>query len=198
MNEARIQVAFVRNLLNSLRGRPEDSSRTTLASCGPMPTLALMRSMRRAANPAQSSKQRAGRTPGASCSSWRDYARCRLRSRPCGASTSRSRFEREINGEKSDKRIHVRRARSKPLVEELEHWPRLERRKLSSKNPLAKAIDYSLKRWNTFTRFLDDGRTCMTNNAAECAVRGIAVGRRDWTFCGSDAGVTAQPSCRLP
>src|SRR5690606_10650426 len=45
-----------------------------------------------------------------------------------------------------------------------------------------------LKRWPAFTRFLDDGRICMTNNAAERAVRGIAVGRRNWTFCGSDTG----------
>ena len=56
------------------------------------------------------------------------------------------------------------------------------------KAPVAKAIDYSLKRWRAFTRFLDDGRLCMSNNAAERAVRGIAVGRRNWTFCGSDAG----------
>ena len=49
-------------------------------------------------------------------------------------------------------------------------------------------MDYSLKRWAAFTRFLDDGRICMTNNAAERAVRGIAVGRRNWTFCGSDSG----------
>ena len=63
-----------------------------------------------------------------------------------------------------------------------------ERKKLSSKAPLAKAMDYTLKRWAAFTRFLDDGRNCMTNNAAERAVRGIAVGRRNWTFCGSDSG----------
>jgi len=49
-------------------------------------------------------------------------------------------------------------------------------------------MDYSLKRWEAFTRCLDDGRICMSNNAAERAVRGIAVGRRNWTFCGSDAG----------
>ena len=49
-------------------------------------------------------------------------------------------------------------------------------------------MDYSLKRWAALTRFLDDGRICMTNNAAERAVRGIAVGRRNWTFAGSDAG----------
>jgi transposase len=45
-----------------------------------------------------------------------------------------------------------------------------------------------LKRWPAFTRFLDDGRICMSNNAAERAVRGIAVGRKNWTFCGSDSG----------
>jgi transposase len=65
---------------------------------------------------------------------------------------------------------------------------RQERRALASKSPLAKAMDYSLKRWPAFTRFLDDGRLCMSNNAAERAVRGVAVGRRNWTFCGSDAG----------
>jgi len=97
-------------------------------------------------------------------------------------------IEREINGLTADKRRAVRQERSKPLVEELERWLRAERRKLSSKNPLAKAMAYSLNRWSTFTRFLDDGRICMTNNAAERAVRGVAVGRRNWTFCGSDAG----------
>jgi transposase len=97
-------------------------------------------------------------------------------------------IERDINGLPPDGRLGVRHERSKPLVGDLERWLRAERRKLSSKNPLAKAIDYSLKRWSTFTRFLDDGRICMTNNAAERAVRGIAVGRKNWTFCGSDAG----------
>jgi len=65
---------------------------------------------------------------------------------------------------------------------------REERRKLSSKAPVAKAIDYTLKRWCAFARFVDGGRLCLSNNAAERAVRGIAVGRRNWTFCGSDAG----------
>jgi transposase len=97
-------------------------------------------------------------------------------------------IERQINGLTPGQRLAARGDRSKPLVEELERWLRAERRKLSSKNPLAKAMDYSLKRWITFTRFLADGRICMTNNAAERAVRGVAVGRRNWTFCGSDAG----------
>lgn len=97
-------------------------------------------------------------------------------------------IEREINGQPPDRRRGVRQERSKPLVEALEKWLREERRKLSSKSPVAKAIDYSLKRWPAFTRFLDDRRICLSNNAAERAVRGIAVGRRNWTVCGSDSG----------
>jgi transposase len=49
-------------------------------------------------------------------------------------------------------------------------------------------LDYMLKRWPSFTRFLDDGRICLTNNAAERALRGIALGRRAWLFAGSDRG----------
>jgi hypothetical protein len=49
-------------------------------------------------------------------------------------------------------------------------------------------MDYMLKRWPAFTRFLDDGRICLSNNAAERALRGIAVGRRSWLFAGSDRG----------
>ena len=75
-----------------------------------------------------------------------------------------------------------------PLVTDLEAWLRQQRAKLSSKSEMAKAIDYSLKRWTALTRFLDDGRLCMSNNAAERALRGIAVGRRNWTFAGSDLG----------
>lgn len=70
----------------------------------------------------------------------------------------------------------------------LERWMRQERRRLSSRSPLAKAMEYSLKRWPALTRFLEDGRICMTNNAAERAVRGIAMGRKNWTFAGSDSG----------
>ena len=97
-------------------------------------------------------------------------------------------IEREINGRLPAERLAVRRTRSKPLIDDLETWLREQRKKLSSKAPMAKAIDYTLKRWSAFTRFLDDGRICLSNNAAERAVRGIAVGRRNWTFCGSDSG----------
>jgi transposase len=96
--------------------------------------------------------------------------------------------EREINGQPPDRRLAVRRERSKPLVDSFETWLRGERKKLSSKGPLAKAIDYTFNHWQAFTRFLDDGRICLSNNAAERALRGIAVGRRNWTFCGSDSG----------
>ena len=87
-------------------------------------------------------------------------------------------IEREINGQPADHRRAVRQERSKPLIDALAAWLCCERRKLSTKNPVAKAIDYSLKRWPAFTRFLDDGRICVSNNAAERAVRGIAAARQ--------------------
>ncbi len=97
-------------------------------------------------------------------------------------------IEREINGMTAEGRRAVRAARSRSLVTELEAWLREHRSKLSAKSEVAKAIDYLLKRWPSFTRFLEDGRICLSNNAAERAIRGIAVGRRNWTFAGSDAG----------
>jgi transposase len=75
-----------------------------------------------------------------------------------------------------------------PASSESATWLRQQRAKLSAKNETAKAIHYSLKRWAALTRFLDDGRLCMSNNAAERALRAIAVGRHNWTFAGSDEG----------
>ena len=63
-----------------------------------------------------------------------------------------------------------------------------ERARLSRHAPLAKAMDYMLTRWQGFTRFRDDGRICLTNNAAERALRAIALGRNSWLFAGSDRG----------
>ena len=65
---------------------------------------------------------------------------------------------------------------------------RTERAGLSRHADVAKAMDYMLERWDGFTRFLDDGRICLTNNAAERALRGIALGRKSWLFAGSDRG----------
>jgi transposase len=97
-------------------------------------------------------------------------------------------IERSINGQSAEQRRAVRQELSTPLVAELEEWLREQRPKLSRGNDLAKAMDYMLKRWPAFTRFLDDGRICLSNNAAERALRGIALGRKSWLFAGSDRG----------
>jgi transposase len=97
-------------------------------------------------------------------------------------------IERCINGLGADQRKAVRHARSAPLVASLQMWMSEERARLSRHNDLAKAMDYILKRWDAFTRFLDDGRICLSNNAAERALRGIALGRKAWLFAGSDRG----------
>jgi transposase len=97
-------------------------------------------------------------------------------------------IERAINGQSAEQRRAVRQEASAPLVADLEHWLRQERPKLSRGNDVARAIDYLLKRWPAFTRFLGDGRICLSNNAAERALRGIALGRKSWLFAGSDRG----------
>jgi transposase len=97
-------------------------------------------------------------------------------------------IEREINGLSPEHRLAVRKTRIAPLVAELQNWMRGQRARLSRHADNAKAMDYMLKRWPTFTRFLEDGRICLTNNAAERALRGIALGRKAWLFAGSDRG----------
>ena len=96
--------------------------------------------------------------------------------------------ERSINGKSAEERKAVRQDLSKPLITELQVYMREQRAKLSQTHDLAKAIDYILKRWDAFTLFLVDGRVCLSNNAAERALRGIALGRKSWMFCGSDRG----------
>jgi len=97
-------------------------------------------------------------------------------------------IEREINGLPPGERRTVRQARSKHLVEQLRAYMEDKRKTLSPKHDLAKAMTYMLKRWPAFTLYLDDGRVCMSNNAAERGLRGIALGRKSWLFCGSDRG----------
>src|SRR5213079_2002146 len=97
-------------------------------------------------------------------------------------------IERSINGQSAEQRRAVRQELSAPLVADLEGWMREQRAKLSRGNEVAKAMEYVLKRWPAFTRFLDDGRICLSNNAAERALRGIALGRKSWLFAGSDRG----------
>jgi hypothetical protein len=71
---------------------------------------------------------------------------------------------------------------------ELHAWLTTQFAKLSRNHDLAKAINYMLRRWDALTRFLDDGRICITNNAAERALRWVPLGRKAWLFCGSDRG----------
>ena len=96
--------------------------------------------------------------------------------------------ERTINGQSAERRLAWRQEHVLPLVTAFEDWLRHERAKLSRHAEVAKAMDYMLKRWPAFTRFVDDGRICLSNNAAERALRGVALGRKSWLFCGSDRG----------
>jgi transposase len=97
-------------------------------------------------------------------------------------------WERSINGLPQEQRLAVRQKEIAPLVKGLEAWMRAERAKLSRHADIAKAMDYMLKRWAAFSRFLEDGRICLSNNAAERALRGIALGRKAWLFAGSERG----------
>ncbi|MBB4506701.1 IS66 family transposase [Rhizobium leguminosarum] len=97
-------------------------------------------------------------------------------------------IEREINGLAADERLQRRRRDSQPLALEFQEWLRAERARLSRSSPVAEAIDYMLKRWDGFASFLEDGRICLTNNAAERVLRGFALGRKSWLFAGSDRG----------
>ena len=99
--------------------------------------------------------------------------------------------EREIAGLTAEVRHDARQRLVRPMVEGLHDWMRAERARMSKHNPVAKAINYMFEqdgRWDAFTRFLDDGRICLTNNAAERALRGVALGRKAWLFAGSSRG----------
>ena len=99
--------------------------------------------------------------------------------------------EREISGLTTEARYDARQRLVRPMVQDLHDWLRSERAQMSKHNPVAKAINYMFEeegRWEAFTHFLDDGCICLTNNAAERALRGIALGRKAWLFAGSPRG----------
>lgn len=113
-------------------------------------------------------------------------------------------IERHINGLSAADRLAVRQEKSKPLFDDMHAWLKRERATLSRSSDVIGAIDYMLKRWEGFARFLEDGRVCLTNNAAERSLRGLALGRRNWTFPGSQRGadraavmLTFITTCRL-
>ena len=99
-------------------------------------------------------------------------------------------IERDISGRDAADRLAARQRLSVPLIVELETSLRAERAQMSKHAPVAKAIGYMLDRdrWPAFTRFLHDGKVCLTNNAAERTLRGIALGRKSWLFAGSERG----------
>ena len=97
-------------------------------------------------------------------------------------------IERDIRGCSAADRLRVRTARTAPLMTELHAWLQATLARVPGRGELAKAIRYSLGRWNALTLVLRDGRACFDNSAAERAMRPIALGRRNWTFAGSDAG----------
>jgi transposase len=97
-------------------------------------------------------------------------------------------IERDINGQSADARLAVRQARTAPLLFALKAYYEACLGRISAKGDLAKAIRYSTNRWEALTRFTTDGRLEMSNNAAERAIRPLTLGRRNWTFLGSDAG----------
>ena len=97
-------------------------------------------------------------------------------------------IEAEINGHAPIHRQAVRQERSRPLLDELRGFLEQSLATISKKSSLAGAIRYSLARWPALCRFTTDGRLEMTNNAAERAIRPLALGRKNWLFAGSDNG----------
>src|SRR5207247_10955573 len=97
-------------------------------------------------------------------------------------------MERNITGLSDEERLRVRQERSAPILAALEAWLREERARLSRSASVAKPIDYMLRRWDRFVRFIHDGRVCLSNNAAERALRGFALGRKSWLFADSERG----------
>lgn len=97
-------------------------------------------------------------------------------------------IEPPIAGSPPDIRIAVRQRTAKPKIDELAIWLDDQLAKIPGKSDLAKAIRYARWRWHALTRYLDDGRLEISNNAAENKIRPAALGRKNWLFCGSDAG----------
>ena len=160
----------------------------------------------RIASPARSGRRRVGCTRGARSSPWpiiEENARRKAAGKkeiplsPIAIEVVRRidalfEIERSINGKSPEERLAVRQTLSRPLVDDLQVYMREQVARLSRGHDLVKAVNYMLKRWPAFTLFLEDGRVCLSNNAAERGLRGIALGRKSWLFCGSDRGGRAR------
>jgi transposase len=97
-------------------------------------------------------------------------------------------IEEPIRGRPPDERRAVRQAQAKPLLDSLRQWLEATLSKLSRKSETTVAIRYALSRWNALTRYIEDGRVEIDNNAAERSLRDVALGRKNYLFAGSDAG----------
>ncbi|MFM8495668.1 MAG: IS66 family transposase, partial [Planctomycetia bacterium] len=97
-------------------------------------------------------------------------------------------IETEVRGQLPDHRCRIRTEKAGPLLDDFKTWLTETLAKLSKKSALAEAIGYALKRWPALTRYVGDGRIEIDNNAAERALRTVAIGRKNYLFAGSDAG----------
>jgi transposase len=97
-------------------------------------------------------------------------------------------IEREIRGRSPDLRQQVRQARARPLLDSMHAWMQHSLTRLSRKSDVAAAIRYALTLWDALVRYADDGSIEIDNSAAERALRGVALGRKNYLFAGSDKG----------
>jgi transposase len=97
-------------------------------------------------------------------------------------------IEADINGCAADQRLPVRQEQAVPLLAELNAFLQKVLSQISGKSKLAQAIRYATSRWTALTRYTTDGRLEMTNNAAERAIRPLALTRKNYLFAGSDSG----------
>jgi transposase len=96
--------------------------------------------------------------------------------------------ESEVNGRTALRRRRMRQTRTAPVLKELKDWMNQTLAQVSAKSPMALAIGYSLSNWTALTNFVGDGRIDAHNNTAERALRGVAIGRKNYLHVGSDAG----------
>ena len=96
--------------------------------------------------------------------------------------------EADIQGKPPDQRMRERQSRTRPILDELLRWCNDTLGQISAKSPMAGAVGYSLSNWRALTRFVDDGRMEAHNNIAERALRGVAIGRKNYLHLGSDSG----------
>ncbi len=97
-------------------------------------------------------------------------------------------IEKPIRGRPPDQRLAVRQREAVPRLDDLKLWFEAQLRRLAPKSALAEAFRYALAHWTALRRYADDGRLEIDNNIAENIIRGVALGRKNYLFFGSDAG----------